>query len=123
VITAIANESGQQTFNDQTAITLNASALWRHRFEKKGRNLSTNLTLGINLHHSEGALAQQLNSNYGNTPNEILQKQTNTQVTDNKALGASVSFTEPLGGRKYLEANYNFQTNKNDVVREVYDVG
>jgi len=34
-----------------------------------------------------------------------------------------VSCTEPLGGRKYLEANYNFQTNKNDLVREVYDVG
>lgn len=117
---SIANESRQQTFNDQTAFTLNASALWRHRFEKKGRNLSTNLTLGISSTNNEGWLNNSINES---TPGEILQKQTNTQVTDNQALGASVSFTEPLGGRKYLEANYNFQTNKNDLVREVYDVG
>lgn len=115
------NESQQQTFNEQVALALNTSALWRHRFAKKGRNVATNLTLGISSTESDGTLNNS-NSIYGDTPGEILQQQTNTQQTDNLALGASVSFTEPLGGRKYLEANYNVQTNKNDVVREVYDV-
>lgn len=118
---SIANESGQQSYTEQVSMAINATALWRHKFEKKGRNLSTSFTLGLNSTDSEGSLDNR-NSIYGNTPDEVLQIQTNTQTTDNTSLGTLISFTEPLGGRKYLEANYNFQTNKNDVVREVYDV-
>lgn len=116
------NESTRTTETDQQALSLNSSLLWRHRFEKKGRSLSTNLTLGLSITDSEGN-QQSTNTFYGNTPGESLIDQTNTQSTTNQSYGATVSFTEPLGGRKYLEANYNFQTNRNDVDREVYDIG
>ncbi len=116
------NESTRTTETDQQALSLNSSLLWRHRFEKKGRSLSTNLTLGLSTTDSEGN-QQSTNTFYGNTPGESLIDQTNTQSTTNQSYGATVSFTEPLGGRKYLEANYNFQTNRNDVDREVYDIG
>lgn len=118
---SLANESGQQSSTEQVTLALNASALWRHRFEKKGRNLSTSFTLGLSSTDSEGELDNR-NEFYGDAPGEVSQIQTNTQTTDNTSLGTLISFTEPLGGRKYLEANYNFQTNKNEVVREVYDV-
>jgi hypothetical protein len=118
---SILNESTRTTETDQEALSLNTSFLWRHRFEKKGRSISTNLTAGISATDSEGD-QQSANTIYGNTPGEKSFDQTNTQSTNNQSYGATVSYTEPLGGRKYLEANYNFQTNRNDVDREVYDV-
>jgi hypothetical protein len=119
---SLQNVSTRNTETDQEALSLNTSLLWRHRFEKKGRSISTNLTMGLSTTDSEGN-QQSTNTFYGNTPGENLVDQTNTQSTNNQSYGATVSYTEPLGGRKYLEANYNFQTNRNDVDREVYDIG
>ena len=119
---SIQNTSERTTSSDQQALSLNTSLLWRHKFEKKGRNLSTNLSVGLSNTDSEGN-QQSTNTFYVNTPGEQLIEQTNTQSTVNQSYGASVSYTEPLGGRKYLEANYNFQTNRNNVDREVFDIG
>ena len=118
---SLLNENLRKTFNAQNALTLNSSLLWRHRFSKKGRSMSTNLSMGLSSTDSEGTL-NSANKTYNQTPGEKLVEQTNTQTTDNQSWGATVSYTEPLGGRKYLEANYNFQTNNNDVNREVFDV-
>jgi outer membrane receptor protein involved in Fe transport len=117
---ALLNENQRTTFNGQTAMNLNSSLLWRHRFGKKGRSMSTNFSVGISSTDSEGNLNTA--NKIFNTPGEQLVDQTNLQTTDNQSLGATISYTEPLGGRKYLEANYNFQTNKNNVNREVLDV-
>ncbi|MFN7792333.1 MAG: hypothetical protein ACK5NM_07250, partial [Cyclobacteriaceae bacterium] len=35
--------------------------------------------------------------------------------------GGTLTYTEPLGGRKYLEANYSYRTNQNQVERIVYN--
>lgn len=113
-------ESDQSSYSTQNSMNVNSNLLWRHRFTKKGRTLSTNLTLGVTQTDSEGSI-QSLNQYYTNTPGEQQILQTNTQTTDNLIYGATVSYTEPLGGRKYLEANYNFRTNQNDVDRKVYD--
>jgi hypothetical protein len=114
------NESDRTTFNSSQNGVLNADLLYRHRFPKKGRSLSTTLTLRMGLTDSEGNL-QSDNVFYG-APGEVQNLlQTNTTDNDNQSYGAVVSYTEPLGGRKYLEANYNFRTNRNDVNREVYD--
>lgn len=112
-------ENFRTNYNTQTALNLNTAFLWRHRFSKKGRNITTNLTLGLSSSDSEGG--QNSTNRFVNTPGEQIIDQTNTQTTDNQSYGAAVSYTEPLGGRKYLEANYNFQTNRNEVDRLVYD--
>ncbi|MCU0369142.1 MAG: outer membrane beta-barrel protein, partial [Cyclobacteriaceae bacterium] len=118
---SLLNENQRASSNAQNALNVNSSLLWRHRFSKKGRSLTTNLSAGLSSTDSEGDL-QTLNKTYNQTPGEQLIQQINTQTTDNQSLGATFSYTEPLGGRKYLEANYNIQTNNNDVNREVYDV-
>ncbi|MBX2901436.1 MAG: TonB-dependent receptor [Cyclobacteriaceae bacterium] len=117
--TAVQNESVRLAHNDQTSKNLNASVLWRHRFAKKGRSFSTNVTLGLSGNDSEGS--QNTTNTYTQQGTEQKIDQTNTQATQNQSLGTSVSFTEPLGGRKYMEANYNFSTNRNEVNRQVFD--
>ena len=81
--------------------------------------MTTTLSAGLNSTESEGN--QQSINIYNTQGIEEQIDQTNTQETINQTYGVSVSYTEPLGGRKYLEANYNFSTNQNDVNREVFD--
>jgi hypothetical protein len=115
------NESIRNNYSAQTNANFNSSLLWRHRFSKKGRTLSTNVTLGLMQTDGEGSQDSE-NHIYSGVPEEKNILQTNTQRTDNQSYGASVSYTEPLGGRKYLEANYNIRTNRNSVDRDVYDI-
>ncbi|MBL7858499.1 MAG: TonB-dependent receptor [Cyclobacteriaceae bacterium] len=115
------NESVSRTYNAQDNLSLSSNLLFRHRFAKKGRSLSANLTLGLGQTDSEGNL-QSDNQYYDNAEEQQEIRQTNTQSTQTQSYGANVTYIEPLGGRKYLEASYNFRTNRNEVDREVYDI-
>lgn len=117
---SVQNESDRYTRNTGNSTTLNSSLLFRHRFARKGRTISANLTLGYSQNDTDGNL-NSVNTFYAPTEEsqEILQK--NTQVTDNYSYGATVTYTEPLGGRKYLEANYSYKINHNNVDRQVYN--
>jgi outer membrane receptor protein involved in Fe transport len=114
------NKSNRFNTNDQTSFNLNSSALFRHRFAKKGRTLSTNLTLGISETDGKGNL-NSTNQFYGNDPRIQELSQRNTQTNNTQSYGGTLTYTEPLGGRKYLEANYSYRTNQNQVDRIVYD--
>ncbi len=115
------NQGARNSITDGTTVVVNSSLLYRHRFPKKGRTLSTTLTFGLTQSNSDGSL-QSTNQFYsaGNEKQDI--RQTNSQRSDNHAYGAQFSYTEPLGNRKYLEFNYAIRTNLNQVDRQVYDV-
>jgi outer membrane receptor protein involved in Fe transport len=114
------NESVRSNATDQTAFNLNSSLLYRHRFVKKGRTLSTNFTLGISQTDSKGNLLSN-NQYYGNNPRieELIQR--NTQTNGTQSYGGTLTYTEPLGGRKYVEGSYAYRTNQNQVDRKVFD--
>lgn len=115
------NQSVRNTYIDANSFNLNSALLYRHRFAKKGRSMSVNLSLGLSQNQSDGNL-QSSNEFYNaeTEKQEILQ--TNNQDNQNQSYGANLSYTEPLGNRKYLEASYNFRTNLNQVDREVYNI-
>jgi hypothetical protein len=113
------NESVRDYFTDQMSVNLNSSLLWRHKFDKKGRTVSTTFQVGFSQTDGDGL---QQSSNTFTTQPEVNIYQTNAQKTVNQSYGATISYTEPLGGRKYLEANYNFRTNQNDTDREVFNI-
>lgn len=117
---SLQNTSQRATFQQTAATTLNTNLLWRHRFEKKGRFLTTNLTFGLGLTDSDGN-QQSTNEFFGNQPEQVDILQTNTQENTNYTYAATVAYTEPLGNRKYLEANYTFRSNINDFDRQVFD--
>ena len=118
--TILQNQSSRVNLSDQTAANLNSSLLLRHRFAKKGRNLSANLTLGISQTDNNGNLNSN-NQYFGNKPStqEIIQRSTQSNAT--QSYGGTFTYTEPLGGRKYLEANYSYRTNQNQVDRKVFN--
>jgi hypothetical protein len=115
------NDGNSNTYSSQNINNFNTNALLRHRFAKKGRTISSNLSFGYSQNESDGSV-QSDNNFY--KPFLISQElnQINNQLTENMTLGATLSYTEPLGNRRYLEFNYNFNQNLNDVDRKVYDV-
>lgn len=101
-----------------TTLSYNTELLYRHRFGKKGRTFSTSLTFGVSDNDRDGLIDGF--TNVANREPTTLD-QTNNQTTKNLNYGANLSYTEPLGNRKYLEVNYNIRQNKNDVDRKAYD--
>jgi outer membrane receptor protein involved in Fe transport len=115
------NESENLSLADGFTTTFLSEMLYRHRFKKKGRTLSTNLNLSLSETDREGSLNQR-NTFLIPEFKEQLVDQRNTQDNQNLTYGVTASYTEPLGNRKYLETSYTFRQNMNDVNREVYDV-
>jgi len=115
------NTSERATANVSNSTAVNATLLWRHKFSRKGRTFSSNFNFNKSLSDADGTLNSE-NNFFGNLNNEVqIIDQVNTQKTDNQTLGATFSYTEPLGNRRYLEFNYNYRINRNDVNREVFN--
>ncbi len=117
---SLQNQSDRVNSNAQTTANLNSSLLYRHRFAKKGRSLSANLSAILSKTNGSGNL-QSVNDFFGNNPKSENILQRNMQTNSNQTYGATLTYTEPLGGRKYLEASYAFRTNRNEVNRTVFD--
>lgn len=123
----LAADNTQENVNDRTTVSSGASVnvsstlLWRHRFAKKGRTLSATAQGGLSNSDRDGSQDATTIYYTGEQGTENL-LQTNVQATDNVSYSASFSYTEPLGNRKYLEANYSFRQNMNKVDRDVYDI-
>jgi hypothetical protein len=115
------NSGVRNTNYEGTTGNFNSSLLWRHRFSKKGRTVSGNLSFGIV--ESDLAGDQQSTSTfYGEVEETEDLMQESIQKTINWSYAINLSYTEPLGGRKYLEGNYSFRENLNHVDRRMYDV-
>ncbi len=119
--TAVQNESNQNTTSKGTGITLNSNLLFRHRFAKKGRTISTNFVFGYSENKTNGTI-QSTNYYYGAQTTTSYVNQRNAQTTTSPNYGVTFNYTEPLGGRKYLELTYSYNADVNKVDRSVYDI-
>lgn len=113
------NSNLSSTTTQGQAFSVNSNLLFRHRFSKAGRTFSTNLLFNVGGDDRDGTL--DANYNYQDEGGEAI-RQRNEQRTDRLSMGATASYTEPLGNRKYLEASYSIRQNRNGVNRPVYDV-
>ncbi|HTH54629.1 MAG TPA: TonB-dependent receptor [Cyclobacteriaceae bacterium] len=119
--TGLQNENIRNTTSSGYNTSLTSSLLLRHRFHKKGRTISANLTFNYTDANTKGTLNSTTTTYLDNGAVAKDQNQRNGQITTSPTYGITVSYTEPLGGRKYLEANYNFTSDINYVNKEVYN--
>lgn len=117
----IQNESAIRSVGTGNALTFNNNLLYRHRFAKKGRTLSSNLIYTLNENSNNGLLFQDL-TYFQPVQKDSTVRQRNVQETTTQNYGVNFSYTEPLGGRKYLETNYSIRMNDSKVDRDVYDI-
>jgi hypothetical protein len=114
------NTSDQKTSSTGSTVRYNGELLLRHRFQTKGRTLSANLTLGITNTDRDGLITADNQYENPMIPDQLI-SQRNVQKNYTTNYGVNLSYTEPLGNRKYLEVNYNISRNQNEVTRDVYD--
>jgi outer membrane receptor protein involved in Fe transport len=115
------NTSETASLTSGSGASVNSSLLWRHKFNKKGRTFSLNLQYGFTDSEREGSLVSE-NNFFIPEDSTAMIHQLNSQNSVYRSHGATFSYTEPLGKRRYLEGNYSYRQNLNDVDREVYDV-
>lgn len=116
------NDGMTRSFIKGNAYSWNNSALFRHRFAKKGRTISANLSFNINNNRSDGSLYSH-NKYYqnGNLQRSDTIDQSNNQHGDTHSYGAVLSYTEPLSKKSLLEFNYNFNATRSSSDKTTFD--
>jgi len=115
------NQGERSNLTTGETLVANTEFLFRHRFQKPGRTWSANFRGGMNNSNFEGIL-NATNEFFGSFSKKEVLDQRNLQDNQSANYGVNISYSEPLGGRKYLELVYNFRQNHNKVNREVFDV-
>jgi hypothetical protein len=106
--------------NNLNAYRLTSSAIFRHRFKKKGRSLA--MSGGYNNSLSDGSENLfSINRFFQATTFTEQVRQLNTNENATKQLKSSVLFTESLSKKWFWESFYNFSESQNEVRRQVKD--
>ena len=95
------------------------SLLLRRRFMKKGRTVSANVFLNYNQSTSDALIDAKQIFYKGSNRSDSTTLQKDNRVNDRTNYGTTLSFTEPLGKRQYLEANYSYNATINHADRKV----
>lgn len=115
-----------RTMNKTTASSpnVNGTALFRKKFDKKGRTFSTNLTFGANSNERESINQSQTSylQRNGSFRNDTIDQKV-IQDNSSKNLGVRMSYTEPVFIDRFLELNYGYSYNTNSSNRTTYDKG
>ena len=115
------SQGNTKSVSNSKAPNINGSVLFNHRFKKKGRTLSVNLTASSGYNESMNRY-----DNYTDYYVPFFLQDTLLQYivqdNDNKTLSARASYIEPLSKTKSLEFNYSYtrQTTGND--RKSYEI-
>jgi hypothetical protein len=91
---------------------INQNLLWRHRFRRSGRTLTTGLTSTINNSDGNGdQYAPVTRYKENGSASTYTQDQTSGQRTRAFNNTLSASYTEPVGRNKIVEVNYAYTRN------------
>ncbi len=118
------NTGKSDYFSEGQNTLLNGSLTYRRKLGRPGRTFSLGLDYGITDRQSNGvvdALNQFGLSNPNSMTSDTL-NQENDQANQRFSYGINTSFTEPLGKREFLEANYSFSNYNEDSDRTVFDL-
>ena len=104
--------------NELAAYRLTSAAIFRHRFQKKGRAFAA--SGGYNNSLSDGTEnLLSVNRFFQATTFTEQIRQLNTNENATQQLKSSLLFTEPLSKKWYWESFYNVNDTKNEVLRRV----
>ncbi|WP_207497267.1 outer membrane beta-barrel protein [Aridibaculum aurantiacum] len=114
------NQNEAQSLNNSqiNGYNFNNSILYRRRFGKRGRSLSLNLTQAFNNSHTDRHTLNYTTTYFGAGARRDTIDQVSTIDRNGRALGANVSFTEPIGTKGHLEMSYNASFNNNNSQQE-----
>lgn len=106
--------------NKRLGINFSNDLLYQHKFRKKGRTLSANLTTSANTVNANGSL-YALNDYYDVVDSSALTDQESEQHTTGYTLSGSLRFTEPIKKNGQLEFNYTPSFTHNQSNKQTYN--
>ena len=95
----------------------NNSLLFRHRFKRRGRTFSVNLTQNLNTNERYGTNLSY-NNKYSRGVDTI--SQVSSTIRDGRSYGASLSYTEPLSLKSQVELTYRYNYSQNNSDQQTY---
>ncbi|MDE3251563.1 MAG: TonB-dependent receptor [Bacteroidota bacterium] len=120
------------TLNDGTtaskthsdAFNFNGNALFRKRLAKKGRTLSSTISLAYNDSKQNGDLyTRNTFYNAGSPLADSVTNQQNRREAVTRSFGGNLVYTEPIGKRSLLEFSGYYNTNVGNSKQTTYDYG
>jgi hypothetical protein len=121
----VQNEASRVYSSDAMGTKWTGNVLWRHKFaSKKGRNMTANVNYGLNNNdaNSTSVSPNRLFNNNGQLINEDTIAQYQDFINNVSNWGAKMTYTEPLGRKRYLEFNYGYYETINEADKDVFDV-
>ncbi len=116
------NEGSALSQTHSEAFNLNSNLLLRHRFKKKGRTISSTISLAYNSSKQNGNLrtANRFYTGGIALPDSVIE-QINSRNADTRSIGANLVYTEPVGKTSLLEFSGFYNTNTGKSIRNTYD--
>ncbi|UII25493.1 outer membrane beta-barrel protein [Fulvivirga maritima] len=106
--------------NDRFGLNFSGNLLFRHKFEKKGRTLSLDVSSSVNTNDGESYQRSEntyyLNSDRSDSLNQFIDSNTR-----GRTISGNLVYTEPIGEYAQLEFTYNLSQTYNDAEKENYD--
>ena len=121
--TGILENMGLSEFHSKgSGLNWDVNGAYLKRFRRPGRVFTANLSTGKRMNEQTGRLFSE-NVFLPGDPNGFADTIRQKQVSQNDQLnyGGRLSFTEPLGKGKYLEANFSHQNYGNEVEKDFFD--
>ncbi len=107
------NDVRNTNATESKGYNFNNTILYRHRFAKRGRSISFNLTQALSTNES---VRRTLSYNNSYETNRI-RKDTTDQISntdrEGRTLGGTIAYTEPVGIKGMIELNYNYNNSFN----------
>lgn len=115
---ALSNQTSNQSNNVTTASNISLSLLYRHRFSKPGRTISTYVDYGSNTNHQDGYY--EAHSFFNSQTDTTNTYQTLLNNSNGYNWGTSLIYTEPVSKNGILQASYRVNYNKRNIDQRAY---
>ena len=115
------NSGIQASSSEGQSLNMQSSLLWRQRLSKPGRTISAGFDFNAG-HNDRAGNLEAINSFFQEITlvDSILQN--NYLDNYSRQFRTNLSYTEPLGNRRFLELNYRFTMNDSDAEQQVFDI-
>jgi hypothetical protein len=120
----LSNLTNQMNFSDFNSFAIGNTAIYRHKFKRKGRNFAA--SFGYNVNNSDGfnnlQSVNQFFDAQATRDSTIEVNQNNSTKSLRNQIKSSLLFIDPLSKKFFMESFYNFSLKTDDVDRDVFDI-
>ena len=116
------NDGFSNTESDATGDDLKNNILFRHRFHKKGRTISANISMAYNDSRSQGS-QNSINNFFSKDSTQTADtiNQVNNLKSLTQSFGANITYTEPLSKKTLIELKSFYSFNEGNLNKLTYD--